>query len=325
MRWAGMPNKTERVPDGGGNVEDRTRRRLSGKVVAFALAGAVLCALAFGAAGVVRAAADTQANAQMGVFALLGGTQEAIAKGWAHHGVGPAANIKVRLFKSDGTTPVMHYAIRVQNSMHLIIVRDDFATLTYLDTGFNTSTGTVSGDFTASPHHGYYLYSDSIPSGMKRQVFRFKSTPLPPAAPLQPVSTTPTKVASAGPYVVTLERDTFPANSQEILYLQVTRGGSPAQDLAPYLNGSAQAVFINSQTLQYVYLHPMLRGSKVNSEETYTLEQEGRRIAGNSLVGPNMQMAVPPLPAGVYKFWLRFAGGVSMDNYSAGPFTIVAQ
>lgn len=305
-------------------MEDRTHRRLSGKVVAFALA-AVLCALAFGAARVARAAADSQANAQIGVFALLGGAQEAVAKGWAHHGVGSAANIKVRLFKSDGTTPVMHYAVRVQNSMHLIITRDDFATLTYLDTAFNTTTGTVSGDFTADPHHGYYLYADSIPSGMKRQVFRFKSAPLPPAAPLQPVTTTPTKAANAGPYVVTLERDTFPANSQEILYLQVTRSGKPAQDLVPSLNAAAQAVFINTQSLQYVYLHPMLRGSKIDTDETYTLEQEGRRIAGNSLVGPNMQMAVPPLPAGVYKFWLRFAGGVSMDNYSAGPFTIVAQ
>ena len=130
---------------------------------------------------------------------------------------------------------------------------------------------------------------------------------------------------NAGPYVVTLERDTFPANSQEILYLQVTRGGAPAQDLVPFLNGSAQAVFINTQTLQYVYLHPILRGSKINVETTYTLEEEARRIASNSHVGPNMQMVVPPLPAGTYRFWLRFAGGVSMDNYSAGPFTIIAQ
>jgi len=306
-------------------VEGRTRRRLSRKVVASALAAAVACALAFGAARAVRAAADSQVNAQMGVFALLGGAQEAIAKGWAHHGVGPAASIKVRLFKSDGTTPVRDYAVRVQNSMHLIIIRDDFATLAYLDTAYNTGTGTVSGDFTADPHRSYYLYSDSIPIGMKRQVFRFKSTPLPPAAPHEPVSTAPTKVASAGPYVVTLERDTFPANSQEILYLQVTRGGSPAQDLVPFLNAAAQAVFINAQTLQYVYLHPMLRGSKINDYTTYDLAQEGRRIASNSLVGPNMQMVVPPLPAGVYKFWLRFAGGVSMDSYSAGPFTIVAK
>ena len=285
-------------------MERRRRRRLSGKVVAFALAGAVACTLAFGATRVVRAAADSEANAQTGVFALLGGTQEAIAKGWAHRGVGPAANIRVRLFKSDGTTPVMNYAVTVHNSMHLIIIRDDFATLAYLDTAFGTGTGTVSGDFTAEPHHGYYLYSDSIPIGMKRQVFRFKSAPQPPAAPQHPVATTPTKVASAGPYVVTLERDTFPANSQEILYLQVTRGGKPAQDLVPFLNASAQAVFINTQTLQYVYLHPMLRGSKINVYTTYDLAQEGRRIASNSLVGPNMQMVVPPLPAGVYKFWL---------------------
>ncbi len=306
-------------------MEVRTLRLLRGNAVVFAMAGAAVCALAFGMTRVVRAAADSQANAQMGVFALLGGTQQAIAKGWVHHGVGPAANIKVRLFKSDRTTPVMNYAVRVQNSMHLIIIRNDFATLTYLDTAFNTSTGTVSGDFTADPHHGYYLYSDSIPIGMKRQVFRFKSTPLPPAAPQRPLSTSPTKVASAGPYVVTLERDTFPASSPEILYLQVARGGSPAQDLVPFLNAAAQAVFINAQTLQYVYLHPMLRGSKMDTETTYNLAQEGRRIASNSLVGPNMQMTVPPLPPGVYKFWLRFAGGVSMDNYSAGPFTIVAQ
>lgn len=300
-------------------------RRLSGRVLALALAGSVACTLAFGAAPVVRAAADSEANAQMGVFALLGGTQEAVAKGWAHHGVGPAANIKVRLFKSDGTTPVMHFAVSVQNSMHIVVIRDDFATLTYLDTGYNTGTGTVSGDFTAQPHHGYYVYSDSIPIGMQRQVFRFKSIPLPPQAPREPVSTTPTKVATTGPYVVTLERDRFPANSQEILYLQVSRDGKPAQDLAPFLNAAAQAVFINAQTLQYVYLHPMLRGSKINDYATYNLAQEAQRLASNSHVGPNMQMVVPPLPAGVYKFWLRFTGGVSMNKYSAGPFTIVAQ
>jgi len=49
------------------------------------------------------------------------------------------------------------------------------------------------------------------------------------------------------------------------------------------------------------------------------------RLAENSHVGGNMQMAVPPLPAGVYKFWLEFAGGVSMDEHTAGPFTIVVQ
>ena len=300
-------------------MEGPTRRGLSGIVIACALAAVVGSTLAGRAAP-----ANSQENAQMGTFALLGGTQEAVAKGWAS-GTGTSRTIKVRQFQMDGTTPIMNYRINGPVAMHMNVISDDFSTLTTLQTYFNLQTGTQSGSFTGLPHHAYYMFVDSLPHGMDRQVFRFKSTAVPPVAPTAPISTTPTRVASAGPYVVTLERDTFPPNSNEILYLQVTRGGKLAEDLVPYVGASARAVFVNTGTLQYVYLHPMLRGSKINKTMSYTLGEEMNRLAENSHVGGNMQMAVPPLPAGVYKFWLEFAGGVSMDAHTAGPFTIVVQ
>jgi hypothetical protein len=291
---------------------------LSGILVSCALVAAVASAVA------VRAESEAQKEAQTGTFALLGGTQESIAKGWATHGAGTSATLKVKQFKMNGTTPIEHYTLNGPNTIFMFVIRDDFGTFNQLETYSNVTTGTFSASFTKLGNRSYYLYADTIPLGMNRQVFRFKSpADSPGAAPA--FSTTPTTTAAAGPYVVTLERDTFPPNSKEILYLQVTRGGKPAQDLAPMVNGSGTAFMIDTNTLQYVHLHPVLRGSKINTEQTYTLGQEMQRQASNSQVGPNQQMDVPPLPAGVYKLWFEFSGGVSMDRFAAGPFTIVVR
>lgn len=301
-------------------MESGTRRRLSGIALAIALGALFVIPSALK----VHAAADSEANAQMGVFALQGGTQTAIAKGWARQNM-TGVQINVRQYESDGTTQIRNYNINGQHTIRLIVVEDNFKQYSHLDPYYNLQTGGFAASFTAAAHHTYYLYADSLPLGMHRQVFRFHNA-IDPNAPPPQYSTTPTKVQPAGPYIVTLERDTFPANSPEILYWQVTRGGSPAQDLTPYYGAAAEATFINAKTLEYVHLHPVLRGMKINKAPTYTLEQEAGRLAENSQVGPNMQTAIPPLPAGVYKLWVEFKGGIDQSNFvTSAPFTIVVQ
>lgn len=269
------------------------------------------------AAGIARAAAAR--DEQPGVFALLGGTPKITSTFWVGHPAGLAGTLTVRQFTADGR-PILDYAVDMEHLMHMVIVRDDFATFAHVHPDFDTTTGTFSQAFTKDPNHRYYVYADTTPHGLPQQVFRFTLGAAGSASDSRPSFAASNPTAAAGPYSITLSNTTLPADRPTSINLSVLESGKPAQDLAPYLGAAAHVVFINTSTLAYVHIHPMLRGSNdadasVSSGMNVAMPMEGKS-------GPFMQMDVPALPAGAYKVWIQFLGNGKLYTV---PFTLLAR
>jgi hypothetical protein len=287
-------------------VESCTVRRLSGVLVAVALATAV--------GGVARAKPGRVE--QTGTFALLGGTPKIVSRFWISHPNGLSATLKVRQFQADGKTPILDYDLDMEHLMHMVIVRDDFATFAHVHPDFDTQTGTFWQQFTKEPNHRYYVYADTMPRGIGQQVFRFTLDGTESLSFARLAFSPSAREATAGPYVVRLSKTTLPANRAKNLNITVLKGGEPADDLVPYLGAAAHVVFINTATLSYIHVHPVLRGAK--SEES-----SGMNMSTSDKAGPFMQTTLPPLPPGDYKVWVQIMGGG--DNVYTAPFTILVR
>ena len=261
MRWAGMPNKNERAAlrealdalaaagyletSPGGNVESPARRRLSGTLVATALARS-------------RQASRPRGRPSVGTFALLGGAPKIVSQVLGRH-MAPehVVTLKIRQFQLDGTTPILKYDVDMQKLMHLIVVRDDFATFAHLHPSFDPKTGAFSQTFTTEPNHRYYVYADTTPHGIGQQVFRFT---LESDGPFSRFALSrPALRQRASPRAHTPSRSLgrrFRRTSAQVWTSRSSRTGRPAPDLGPYLGAAAHAVFINASTLEYVHVHP---------------------------------------------------------------------
>jgi hypothetical protein len=256
---------------------------------------------------------------QAGTFALLGGTPKIVSKFWAQHAQGLTATLKVRQLQTDGKTPILNYDVDMQHLMHLIVVRDDFATFAHYHPAFDATTGTFQQQFTKEPNHRYYVYADSMPHGIGQQVFRFTLESDGSVAATKPPVAASSPDAKAGPYIVILQKTNVPANSPQSLDLTVVSGDDPATDLVPYLGAPAHCVLIDTATLQYVHVHPRLRG-----EGTPSSKSMAQQMTGPQKAGPFMKLDLPALPAGTYKTWVQIAGGAGLKVYTAA-FTIAAQ
>jgi len=258
---------------------------------------------------------------QTGIFALLGGTPKIVSKFWAEHGSGLSATLKIRQFTMDGKTPILRYTIDMQKLMHLVVIRDDFATFDHLHPAFDAQTGIFSAPFTKNANHRFFVYADSMPKGIGQQVFRFTIESDGPLAPAKPSLTASPVTSKAGPYAVTLAKTTLAANVPLKLDVTVRRGGAPAQDLVPYLGAAAHCVLIDTATLAYVHVHPHERGHAMAMSSGTDMPMGG--IAADARVGANQQLELPALPAGTYKAWYQFKG-VGERTYAAA-FTLVAR
>jgi hypothetical protein len=287
-------------------VESHTRRRLKDALIACVLAAACGAHVAYASAGPPE---------QSGVFALLGGTPKIVSKFWADHAAGLTATLKIRQFQLDGTAPILAYDVDMERLIHVIVVRDDFATFAHLHPAFDTTSGTFSQRFTKAPNHRYYVYADSNPRGIGQQVFRFTMESDGAVANSQPSVTASAPAAQAGPYTVTVVQTTVPANMAHNLKVAISEGGRPAHGLGTYLGAAAHAVFINTSTLAYVHLHPTV----VGAASTMTSMAMGM----GTPAGPLMQMRLPPLPGGTYKLWLQFRGANGVVYTAA--FTLLAR
>lgn len=289
-------------------MESRTRRRVSGTILAGLFAAVSL--LGVGAAKGARAE-------QSGTFALLGGTRKIDSKFWIDRVNGLSATLKVRQFAADGK-PILNYEIDMQKLMHMVVIRDDFATFAHLHPSFDTTTGTFWQPFTKDPNHRYYVYADTAPQGIGQQVFRFTLESSGTVATGTHLNGSPTSTAAAGPYTVTLGTASLAASRPARVNITILKGNKPAEDLGSYLGAPAHCVFINTQTLEYVHVHPAVRGAGMvmNMNSDAAMEMSG------GPAGPLLQMSVPELPAGLYKLWVQFRGG---DTVYTAPFMLRAQ
>ncbi len=289
-------------------MDRRSRTRLIG-----ALAAAIALA---GAAAGGQAVMSVE---QRGIFALLGGAPKIVSTARSEAFSDISVTLVLRQFRSDGKTPIVNYDVDMQKLIHLIVVRDDFRTFMHLHPVFDRGAGTFRQPFSKDAGHRYYAYADTTPHGIGQQVFRFTIAPNGSTAATQPtpqpLSATPSPPSvSAGTYGVALARTTLHANVRQSLDVTVVQGGRPARDLTTYLGAAAHAVFIDTATLEYVHIHPTLRGAPA------TAMGAGMNMNGSAQAGPLMTMAMPALPAGTYKLWIQFAA-TNGAVYTA-PFTL---
>ena len=146
--------------------------------------------------------------------------------------------------QSNGAAPITAYATELQKSMHLIVVSDDFRVFLHEHPVLG-SGGRFRLQLTVPRSGHYHLYTDSLPEGGSRQVFRYDVAfgDAPAAKPdLTPTGTT----VSAGPYRVTIGSDRLKAGVMTALDITIEKDGKPAEDLHPYLGATAHAVFISA-------------------------------------------------------------------------------
>ncbi|MDQ2866746.1 MAG: hypothetical protein M3R51_11040 [Candidatus Eremiobacteraeota bacterium] len=267
-------------------------------------------------------AAVTLSGPVKGTFALLGGIQEANARMTV-----TAAAGKTRLDileKKRGTdSAITAYDVDMTQRMHLILVSDDFSEFRHLHPVLDSTTGRFSIDIALQRGQRYYAYADTKPTALSQQVFRFVIEPNEPNTArrsVAPVFTPSPATQREGAYAIALSSTRLRAGSPSMMRVDIQKNGKPAADLRTYLGAAAHAVYIDTSTLSYVHVHPMVRGSAAMG-----MDMSGAGTSAmpeQSEAGPRMTMRVPALPIGTYKLWLQFRGGSTL--YTA-PFTIAVR
>ncbi|MBV8637990.1 MAG: hypothetical protein JO322_07865 [Candidatus Eremiobacteraeota bacterium] len=272
--------------------------------------------LARAATGLILAAATVAAPVQLnGTFALLGGTQRIVARAIVSHPRPNEVTFDIKQTSQQGGI-VRSYQIDMTKLMHLVVISDDFRQFSHEHPSYNRKSGTFRQTITVDPSHAYIVYADSTPKSAGQQVFRFSipasANPSATMAPLPPSTPSPDAV-TAGPYAVKLGTTTLAARTAQMIPLEITKAGAAAMDLEPYLGAAGHAVFVNTATLEYVHVHPMVRSTMSTTSPMSSGSMDMDQPQSGPVAGPHLMMHVPPLPVGTYKLWFQFRGAGSLE------------
>jgi hypothetical protein len=120
-----------------------------------------------------------------------------------------------------------------------------------------------------------------------------------------------------GPYEVDLSSVRLHAGRMDMVDVEILKNGKPAQDLHPYLGAPAHAVFLNTQDLTYVHVHPMAVGAM-----TMDMSKPMPDLPDNASVSGEMMLHIAIREAGTYKMWLQFRG--ENNQLYIAEFTVLA-
>ena len=287
-------------------MESRPGRRISriSPVALVALFAAVF-ALARASAGPPE---------QTGKFALLGGTPKIVSKFWATMGSGLTSELNVAQYPIGSTTPILNYNVEMQRTIHLVVIRDDFATFDHMHPAFNTTTGAFIEKFTKAPNHRYYVYADTTPHGLPQQVFRFTMESDGPLANDKPSLAASLPSCDHGAVYRHARQDDDRRECAALARRHDRQRRTPGRRSGSYLGAASHAVLINAATLQYVHVHAMA-GNGPSGKGPIQMNMSG--------VGPHQHVELPALPAGTYMMWLQFRGA-QYELYTV-PFTLAVQ
>jgi hypothetical protein len=199
-------------------------------------------------------------------------------------------------------TPIKSYQIEMTKKLHVVAVSSDFKVFLHIHPELNAS-GHFLLDQTFPSPGVYDVYADGLPNNsMQHQVFLFKlavgGSHADPKPVLQP---TPMSV-DVGPYEVDLSNLRLHSGQMETISIAILENGQPAKDLHPYLGAPGHAVFLNSNDLSYVHVHPMPIGKMMDMSKPMV------DMPDNASVNPSMVLWVAIREPGAYKLWLQFRG-----------------
>lgn len=255
----------------------------------------------------ILVAAAPSGSPIVGTFALQGGAPKTAGFLLETPQAGDPLRVTIDtwLTAQGSTVALRSYEVDMTKLLHMIVVSDDFRTFLHVHPVLQQN-GHFLLDLTVPQADRYYVYTDTTPNGIGKQVFRFpldlggKRTA---RRDLSERSTT----SQAGPYTVKLSTNTVSATGESRILVHIFEHGKPASDLHPYLGALAHAVFLNAKDLSYVHAHPMPLG---RAREMQT---------GAS--APDMMLHVELREPGTYKLWLQFRGG---SQLYVAPFVISA-
>ena len=267
------------------------------------------------------------AEAQLGIFALQGGSAKAVAYMDASPSSGPALtrNLRFWMAPQTGGGLITSYDVDMTKRLHVLLISDDFRTFLHVHPALHSD-----GQFVITqrlPRAALYrVYIDGVPHGIGQQVFRFDLRGGGRAAARD---LSERRLAeTAGPYRVAISSLSLSAGVHTALTVHITKRGAPAGDLHPYLGTLAHAVFINAKDLSYLHVHPVAVSAKPSAG---AMDMPGMNMSGAEMKPmpdgarsrPNMRLDVTLAEPGTYKLWIQFRGGRSGTLYVA-PFVLRA-
>jgi hypothetical protein len=166
----------------------------------------------------------------------------------------------------------------------------------------------------------YHVYADATPAGLGQQVMRFDlDAGGQPGAALPP----PSGFEGAdGAYAARFDPFELRAGQESELSLHISRNGTPARDVTPFLGVAAHAVFIDAADLTYVHVHaapaeahmhmPGMKGEKTPPMKSIgmdDMDMSHPALAPGARVPPDLALHVLAPKAGAYRLWVQFTAG----------------
>lgn len=232
---------------------------------------------------------------------------------------------KLDLWETVNGTTIRNYDVDMTKRLHMIVISADFDSFQHVHPALGAN-GHFTIELRVPKPARYYVFADTDPHGLGKAVFRFPVV-FGGVAPEQPDLRSTGKSTVAGPYLVTLNSLDLHTGTPSVLRVRISKGGSLASDLHPYLGAAGHAVFIDAKTLDYVHVHPVGGGSDgdmpaMDTPGMGTGSMEMTDLPANAKVSGAMTLHVSPVPAGSYKLWLQFRGGTGLE---VAPFVLRAK
>ena len=239
--------------------------------------------------------------------------------------LGPLA-AKLDFSERHEGAPVVAYDVDMTKLAHQIAIASDFTWFAHLHPTLDRA-GHFRNVLRVPRPGRYYVFADTDPNGLGKQVYRFALDFEPGGRIVRPLGARGLGVAAPGPtlagadgYLVALTSTSLRTGVRSRIGVRIARDGRPARDLRPYLGSAAHAVLVATSSLAYLHVHPEAAGPSAMLPTA-----RGGRAAGASAAMPGMAMpavetplpgdaSVPPAmrlevlaPApGAYVLWLQF-------------------
>jgi hypothetical protein len=219
--------------------------------------------------------------------------------------------------------PIKNYLVEMTKKLHMVIVSDDFKTFLHVHPELSANGHFLLNQPFPAPGK-YQIYADGEPNNLNHQVFRFEVTVGKAGGPaVRTINPTGLGV-NVGPYEVDLSTLKLRAGNMDMVDVEILKNGQPAKDLHPYLGSPAHAVFLNTQDLSYVHVHPMPMGEPGSMDMNMNMSaaMNAPAMPENGPSSPDMMLHVSIKEPGIYKMWLQFRGG---DQLYVAEFAMSAK
>lgn len=176
------------------------------------------------------------------------------------------------LTMADAATgePLTDFDVELTQELHVIGTDTSFSTFIHEHAEAAGSDGRLEVDVSFPKPGLYHIYTDAVPTGLGQQVLRFDlevGVAQEAGSILPEPQSGDILTSSAGPYEVQLDVSDLHAGGESAVMLEILKDGQPAEDLAPYLDVPAHAVFIATENLAYIHAHATAAGKAHTSGE----------------------------------------------------------